>query len=118
MEFYYRPLLLQWALKFWGVVVAPEKIQRQYLFQCLGYQLYPKRIIAQKIQIRKDNLLTLSDFQKVLGVINWLRPYLKLTTRELKPLFDTLMGDANPNSHRQLTDEGRIDLQKVEEAIN
>ena len=67
-------MLLQWALKFWGVVVAPEKTQRQYHFQYLGYQLYPKRIVAQKIQIRKDNLLY---FQKLLGDINWQKPHLK-----------------------------------------
>jgi hypothetical protein len=63
----------------------------------LGHQLHPKQIVAQKIQIRKGNLLTLNDFQKLLGDINWLRPHLKLTTGELKPLFDILKGDASPN---------------------
>ena len=42
-------LLQTFALKFWGVVVAPEKIQRQYLFQYLGPQLYARKIVAQKI---------------------------------------------------------------------
>lgn len=49
--------LLQRALKSWGLFVAPEKIQRQFPFQYSGHQLYPKQILAQKIQIRKDNLL-------------------------------------------------------------
>jgi hypothetical protein len=49
--------LIQQALKFWGVVVAPEKIQRQCLFQCLGPQLYARQIVAQKTQERKDDLL-------------------------------------------------------------
>jgi hypothetical protein len=53
--------------------------------------------VAQKIQVRKDNLLTLNDFQKLLGAINWLSPQLKLTTGELKPLFDILKGGASPN---------------------
>ena len=53
----------------------------------------------------------------MLGDINWLRPYLTLTTGELKPLFDILNGYANPNSPQQLTNEGQIALQKVEEAI-
>ena len=89
--------LIQQALKFWGVIVAPEKIQKQYPFQYLKHQLYPKQIVAQKIQVRKDNLFTLSDFQKFRDV-NCLKPHLKLTTGELIPLFDTLKGDANPNS--------------------
>ena len=49
--------------------------------------LYTKEIVAQKIQIRKDSLLTLNDFQKLLGNVSWLRPHLKLATEELKCLF-------------------------------
>lgn len=45
--------LIQRALKICGVVLAPEKIQRQYPFQYLGHQLYPKQIMAQKIQIKR-----------------------------------------------------------------
>ena len=45
------------GFKIFGVVVVPEKIQVQYLLQYLGYQLYPRQTVAQKIQIRKDNLL-------------------------------------------------------------
>jgi hypothetical protein len=41
------------ALKSWGLIVAPEKIQRQYPFQNLGHRLYPKQIVAQKIQIKR-----------------------------------------------------------------
>lgn len=55
--------LIQQALKFWGVVVAPEKIQRPYLFQYFGSQLYPRKSMAQKIQERKDDLLTSNYFQ-------------------------------------------------------
>jgi hypothetical protein len=84
-------LLKQQALNFWGVVVAPEKIQRQYPFQYLGHQLYPKQIVAQKIQIIRDSLIALNDFQKLLGDVTWLRPLpFKLATRELKTLFNIL----------------------------
>jgi hypothetical protein len=85
------------------VVGAPGKIQRQYLFQYLEHRLYPKHIMAQKIQIRKNSL---NDFQKLLGDINCLKPHLKLITGELKPLLYILKGHANPNSPQQLTDEG------------
>jgi hypothetical protein len=48
---------------------------------------YTKQIAAEKIQVRKDNLLSLNG---LVGDINWLRPHLKLTAGDLKPLCDTL----------------------------
>jgi hypothetical protein len=91
-EFYYLYSFTT-SFKVLGVVVAPEKIQRQHLFQYLGPQLYLRKVMVQKIQERKDDLLTSNYFQKLLDV-NWLRPHLKLTT-ELKPLLDVIKGDAN-----------------------
>jgi hypothetical protein len=58
------------------------------------------------MEIHKDTLKTLNDFQKLLGDINWQQPALKLTTSELSPLFNILKGDSNPSSPRQLTLEG------------
>lgn len=52
-----------------------------------------------------------------MGDLNWLRPYLKLTTGELKPLFDILKGDTDPSSPRDLTLEAKLSLQIVERAI-
>ena len=43
-------------------------------------------------------------------------PYLKRTTRELKPLFDNLKGSSDPTSPRSLTSEGLLAVQ-VEKAI-
>jgi len=39
-------------------------------------------------------------------MLTGLRLQLKLTTGELKSLFDILKGSANPNSPRQVTNEG------------
>ena len=43
-------------------------------------------------------------------------PHLKLTTEDLKPLFDCLKGDPNPSSKRELTSE--LALVKVDEGLN
>jgi hypothetical protein len=41
--------------------------------------------------LRKKNLFASKfNFQKLLGDVNWLRPYLKLTTGELKPLLGAI----------------------------
>ena len=108
---------LQQALVAKGLQIAPEKVQIQEPYNYLGFKLTDQSIFSQKIIIRRDNLKTLNDFQKLLGDINWLRPYLKLTTGELQPLFDILKGDADPTSPRLLTSEGLLALQTVEKAI-
>ena len=43
------------------------------------------------------------QIQKLLGDINWIRPHLKLTTADLKPLFDCLKSDPNSSSKQKLT---------------
>ncbi|NWH68079.1 POK7 protein, partial [Geococcyx californianus] len=54
-------------------------------------------IQRQEVQF-PDSIKTLNDAQKLLGVINWLRPYLGLTAKQLSPLFNTLKGDPGLNS--------------------
>ncbi|NXJ72272.1 POK6 protein, partial [Rostratula benghalensis] len=41
---------------------------------------------------------TLNDLQILLGTINWLRPFLDITTQELHPLFQLLKGNPDLNS--------------------
>lgn len=65
---------LQQGLKEQGLVIAPEKVQRKDPFSYLGYFLHPHAITPQKVQLRKDQLTMLNDFQKLLGDINWIRP--------------------------------------------
>ena len=60
---------------------------------------------------------TLNDFQKLLGDIKWIRPFLRLTTAQLKPLFNILQGDADPSSPRALTPEAKGALAWVEQAL-
>ena len=67
------------------------------------------------LKLWRDCLLTLNDFQKLLGDINWIRPHLKLTTADLKPLFDCLKSDPNSSSKRKLTNETESALVKVNE---
>ena len=66
--------------------------------------------------ITTEHLHILNDFQKSLGDINWLRPYLKLSTGQLQPLFDILKGDSDPLSVRTLTTEAKQALELVNQA--
>ena len=62
----------------------------QHLFTCFSYLGLPKVLKTDNAPLKlcRDCLLTLNDFQKLLGDINWIRPHLKLTTADLKLLFD------------------------------
>jgi hypothetical protein len=84
----------------------------------LGQLIERCTICPQKIEIWKENLKTLNDFQNVLGDINWLCPVLKLTTCELCPLFKILQRDTQPSSPRYPTPEGCMALDKFEQAIH
>ena len=97
---------LRKALADKGLQIASEKIQTQDPYNYLGFRLTDQAVFPQKIVIRRDNLRTLNDFQKLLGDINWLHPYLKLTTGELKPLFNILKESSDPTSPKSLTSEG------------
>ena len=81
----------------------------QHLFTCFSYLSLPKVLKTAPLK-RRDCLLTLNDFQKLLGDINWIRPHLKLTTADLKPLFDCLKSDPNSSSKKKLTNETELAL--------
>ena len=106
------------ALESWGLKTAPDKLQVNPLFSYLGRVLNTHTMSHAPLQLQRDHLLTLNDFQKLLGDINWKRLHLRLTNADLKPLFDCLRGDPNPSSKRELTSEAESALVKVDEAFN
>ena len=79
----------------------------QHLFTCFSYLGLPKVLKTDNapLKLRSNCLLTLNDFQKLLGDINWICPHLKLTTADLQPLFDCLKSDPNSSSMRKFTNE-------------
>ena len=80
----------QQSLATFGLCIAPEKIQ-QALWKYLGVKAPDQMLELQSIQLQV-NVRTLNDLQKLLGTINWVRPYLGLRTDQLKPPFDLLKG--------------------------
>ena len=94
--------------------MAPEKVQKDVVVNYLGTKITAKYVSPQKIQFCTDGLCTLNDFQKLLGDIQWVRPYLSLTNKQLQPLYDILPGNTDLNSPRYLTDAARKALLLVE----
>lgn len=73
------------------MVVAPEKVQKGKVVNYLGTKIFDSQVSPEKIKMQTDNLRTLNDFQKLLGDIQWVRPYLGLTNKQLQPLYDILL---------------------------
>ncbi|NXU90221.1 POK8 protein, partial [Xiphorhynchus elegans] len=55
--------------------------------------------------------------QKLAGVINWVQPYLGLTSSKLQPLLDPLQGDSDISAPRTLTPEAKQVVSEVEQPI-
>lgn len=72
--------------------------KRLSTFQYLGTLGEEHSIRPQKVQVRRDHLKTLSDWQILLGDINWICPFLKLTMEDHSRLFTMLCGDPNLTS--------------------
>ena len=76
-------LKVQEVLRLYNLQIAPEKIQKDFPISYLGTILEQHKIRPQKLQIRRDHLKTLNDFQKLLGDINWLCQVLGIPTYQL-----------------------------------
>ena len=63
------------ALEDWGLKIAPDKIQVNPPFSYLGRVLNTHIVSHAPLQLPRDRLLTLNDFQKLLGDIHWICPH-------------------------------------------
>ncbi|PKU40755.1 endogenous retrovirus group k member 18 pol [Limosa lapponica baueri] len=99
-----------------GLQIAEEKVQCEPPWKYLGWKITTHTIQPQALKLALQ-IKTLNDLQKLLGTINWLRPFLGITTQDLHPLFQLLKGDPDLNSKRQLTSTGLQCLQQVIEAL-
>ncbi|RMC03933.1 hypothetical protein DUI87_19270 [Hirundo rustica rustica] len=99
-----------------GFELQEEKIQRMPLWKYLGLEIGKRTIVPQKLVV-KNNIKTLADVQQLCGSLNWVRPWLGLTTEDLDPLFNLLKGGEELSSPRTLTQEARAALEKVQDCM-
>ena len=67
-------------------------------YSYLGSQLVMDGIKPKKLTIDTSHLKTLHDCQQLLGDVQWICPSLAIKTGDLIPLYDILLGDADPTS--------------------
>ncbi|RMC03540.1 hypothetical protein DUI87_20740 [Hirundo rustica rustica] len=99
-----------------GFKLQEEKIQRMLPWKYLGLEIGKRTIVLQKLVV-KNKIKTLADVQQFCGSLNWVRPWLGLTTEDLDPLFNLLKGGEELSSPRTLTQEARAALEKVQDCM-
>ncbi|RMB93033.1 hypothetical protein DUI87_30539 [Hirundo rustica rustica] len=93
-----------------------ENIQRMPPWKYLGLEIGKRTIVPQKLAV-KNNIRTLADVQQLCGSLNWVKPWLGLTTEDLDPLFNLFEGGEELNSPRTLTQEARAALEKAQDCM-
>ncbi|XP_064267307.1 uncharacterized protein LOC135295140 [Passer domesticus] len=100
-----------------GFELQQDKIQRMPPWRYLGLEIGRRTIVPQKISIR-PNIRTLADVQQLCGALNWVRPWLGVSTEDLAPLFNLLKGGEELSSPRSLTPEAQAALEKIQTSIS
>ncbi|RMC15261.1 hypothetical protein DUI87_07449 [Hirundo rustica rustica] len=100
-----------------GFELQEEKVQRMPPWKYLGLEIGRRTIVPQKLAIR-TKVSSLADVHQLCGSLNWVRPWLGLTTNDLAPLFNLLKGGEELSSPRVITPEAEKALEKVQDAMS
>ncbi|RMC20669.1 hypothetical protein DUI87_01521 [Hirundo rustica rustica] len=100
-----------------GFELQEEKVQRMPPWKYLGLEIGKRTIVLQKLAI-KTKVSSLMDVHQLCGALNWVRPWLGLTTEDLAPLFNLLKGGEELSSPRALTPEAEKALERIQDAMS
>ncbi|RMC04303.1 hypothetical protein DUI87_19122 [Hirundo rustica rustica] len=100
-----------------GFELQEEKVQRMPPWKYLGLEIGKRTIVPQKLAI-KTKVSSLADVHQLCGALNWVRPWLGLTTEDLAPLFNLLKGGEELSSPRALTPEVEKALERIQDAMS
>ncbi|NWR07785.1 POK18 protein, partial [Paradoxornis webbianus] len=100
-----------------GLKLQESKIQRIPSWKYMGLEIGKPTIVPQKLAIRTQ-IETLADVHQLCGTLNWVRPWLGLSTEDLAPLFNLLKGGGGLSSSRSLTPEAQKALEKVQVTLS
>ncbi|RMC21810.1 hypothetical protein DUI87_02679 [Hirundo rustica rustica] len=100
-----------------GFELQEEKVQQMPPWKYLGLEIGKRTIVPQKLAI-KTKVSSLADVHQLCGALNWVRPWLGLTTEDLAPLFNLLKGGEELSSPRALTPEAKKALEGIQDAMS
>ena len=97
--------------------ISSDKVQVVPPFKILGSQLSLEGVSPRKPQLYIQDSYSLTGLQWVLGELNWLRPWIPVSTGQLLPLFDLLKG-RQPNDEITLLPSHKKIFQDIQRALN
>ncbi|OWK59574.1 Endogenous retrovirus group K member 11 Pol protein [Lonchura striata] len=100
-----------------GFQLQKNKVQRMPPWRYLGLEISARTIVPQKLEIN-CNPRTLANLHSLCGSLNWVRPWLGLTNKDLDPLFNLLKGERELASPRELTPEAKTAIEKAQKALS
>ncbi|RMC18091.1 hypothetical protein DUI87_04970 [Hirundo rustica rustica] len=103
-----------------GFELQEEKVQRMPPWPVpayLGLEISKRDHCSAEIGDQKKSK-HLADLHQLCGALNWVRPWLGLTTEDLAPLFDLLKGGEELSSPRVLTPEAKKALERVQDCMS
>ncbi|RMB93717.1 hypothetical protein DUI87_29948 [Hirundo rustica rustica] len=100
-----------------GFELQEEKVQWMPPWKYLGLEIGKRTIVPQKLAI-KTKVSSLADVHQLCGALNWVRPWLGLTTEDLAPLFNLLKGGEELSSPRALTPEAKKALERIQDTMS
>ncbi|CAM4452310.1 unnamed protein product [Lepidochelys kempii] len=101
-----------------GLLVAPEKIQCSYPYHYLGYKVLQTYAAPVRPELILPQPLTLVKLQQILGHLNWIRPYFRLPTSMLQPLFELPRGARAPGAVIAITEKHTACIRQINAALS
>lgn len=84
--------------------------------EILSQKITERTIVLQKLAFNHDPK-TLADLYSLCGTLQWVRPWLGLTTEDLASLSNLLKGGEELSSPRTLTPEAKAALENLEKYL-
>lgn len=106
--------LRKMLLEDWSFETPEEKLQEGEEQHWLGYTLHPDKWTTGVAQLEYKERPTLHDLQKWVGLANW---HMSLRKLPILGLLDMMKGPRELTSHRDWTEEGRKDFDRINEAL-
>lgn len=98
-------------LKQSGLTIASEKIQRQDPWLYLGWKISDTTVRPQKVEIQSE-FKTLTDVQKFMSDVQWVRKVVGITNEDLEPLM-SLLQDTNAAKPVSLTSQQKAAISTI-----
>lgn len=104
------------CLEKFGLHVAPEKIQRTTPWMYLGLTVTESWVRPSKLSLQKQ-VQNVTNVQKLVGDIQWVRTWCGITNEDMEPLFELLKGSTSPSDKRKLNAQAVEKLKIIEQKI-